>query len=81
MAPGVLRIELENRETSSFRFEPESTAGDAVAALCDNLGFRDPNLFSLVFAPPAEIEDSHAGLIGHLKLSIVFKSVESILFS
>nr|XP_039255616.1 uncharacterized protein LOC120332440 [Styela clava] len=54
VSPGVLRIELEINQTRSFQFLPETTAGDAVAGLCDKLGFKDPNLFSLVLSPPAD---------------------------
>lgn len=59
VSPGVLRVELENKQTRSFRFDPDTTAGDAVAALCHELGFKDPNFFSLVIASPAETDDEH----------------------
>lgn len=54
LSPGVLRIHLENSQTKSFQFLPDTTAGDAVSAICEKLGFRNPNLFSLVLTPHSE---------------------------
>ncbi|XP_076803873.1 uncharacterized protein LOC143447572 [Clavelina lepadiformis] len=51
VVPGVLRVFLEEGQSRSFQFNPETTAGDIVSALCDKLDIKDSKFYSLVFVP------------------------------
>ena len=51
VSPNVLRVYLEEGQSRSFEFNSETTAGDIVALLCEELKINNNKLYSLLLKP------------------------------